>query len=129
MSMTYDQITQKANQHYEAWSNKPAPTADIEEIERCAVINGFLYGYTQCLVELQPQPVKLKFKDAPIGARFKQPNSDQVWVKINSYPAGLRSDGLGLIAQWNGNVEGYQSFCCFVDEEAGVSFDTEIELI
>lgn len=77
----------------------------------------------------EPAPIVMKFSDAPIGARFKHPNSDQVWVKINSYPKGIHSDGLGLIAQWNGNIQGHQSFCCFVDEEAGISFDTEIKLV
>jgi len=73
--------------------------------------------------------VKMKFKDAPIGARFKYPNSDNVWVKINSYPKGQFEDGNGLICLWNGNVKGHQSFCCFSDEQEGIDFDTEIELL
>lgn len=72
----------------------------------------------------QMKKVKMKFKDAPIGARFKFPNMKTIWVKINSY-----SNGNGLIVQWNGNVEGHQSFCSFVDENEGVDFDTVIELI
>lgn len=69
--------------------------------------------------------MRIKFKDAPVGARFKYPNMDNaIWVKINSYP---KSDG--LICEWKGNVEGYQQFCSFVDEGAGIDFDTEIELI
>lgn len=71
----------------------------------------------------------MKFKDAPVGARFKYPNSDSVWIKINSYPKGQFEDGNGLIVQWNGNIEGFQSFCCFCDEELAIDFDTEIELI
>lgn len=73
--------------------------------------------------------MKMKFKDAPVGARFKYDNSDDVWVKINSYPEGMRSDGLGLICSWNGNVKAYQQYCSFIDEESGIDFDTEIELI
>lgn len=73
--------------------------------------------------------IKMKFKDAPIGARFKYPNSDKVWVKINSYPKGQFHDGNGLIVEWNGNVEGNQQFCSFVDEDEGVNYNTEIELI
>ena len=73
--------------------------------------------------------MKMKFKDAPVGARFKYPNLDSVWVKINSYPEGRFSDGLGLICSWNGNVEGHQSYCSFIDENKGIDFNTEIELI
>jgi len=65
---------------------------------------------------------KMKFKDAPTGARFKHPESNKVWVKINSY-------GNGLICSWNGNVEGHQLFCSFVDEELGIYLDTEVELV
>lgn len=73
--------------------------------------------------------IKMKFKDAPIGARFKYPESSDVWVKLNSNPKGMFSSGKGLICKWNGNVEGWQSFCSFVDEEDGIDFNTEIELI
>ena len=73
--------------------------------------------------------MKMKFKDAPVGARFKYPNLNSVWVKINSYPKGMSNDGLGLICHWKGNVEGYQDYCSFIDEESGIDFDTEIELI
>lgn len=73
--------------------------------------------------------VKMKFKDAPIGARFKYPSGNKIWVKINSYPKGQFNDGNGLICSWNGNVEGYQQFCSFVDEELGIDFNTEVELI
>lgn len=59
----------------------------------------------------------MKFKDAPIGARFKYPESDAIWVKINSYPKGQFEDGNGLICSWNGNIEGHQMFCFFSDEE------------
>ena len=68
--------------------------------------------------------IKMKFKDVPVGARFKYPNMKTIWVKINSYPSGN-----GLICQWNGNVEGYQSFCSFVDENEGIDFDTIVELV
>lgn len=71
----------------------------------------------------------MKFKDAPVGARFKYPNSDSVWVKINSYPQSHFNDGNGLICLWNGNVVGNQSFCSFVDEKNGINFDTEVELV
>lgn len=73
--------------------------------------------------------VKMKFKDAPVGARFKYLSSESVWVKINSYPKGPHNSGDGLICKWNGNVQGVQSFCCFSDSENGIDFDTEIELV
>ena len=75
------------------------------------------------------ETVKMKFKDAPVGARFKFPNMGNIWVKINSYPKGMHESGNGLIVQWNGNVEGYQSFCSFVDENEGINFDTVVELV
>jgi len=68
--------------------------------------------------------IKMKFKDAPTGARFKYPESAKIWVKINSY-----EDSRGLICEWNGNVKGHQSFCCFVDEEYVIDFNTEVELV
>ena len=73
--------------------------------------------------------VKMKFKDAPVGARFKYPKSDKIWVKINSYPKGQFNDGNGLIVEWNGNVKEYQSYCSFVDENEGIDFDTVVELV
>ena len=73
--------------------------------------------------------VKLKFKDAPVGARFKYQNMETIWVKINSDPKGICESGNGLICKWNGNVEGYQSFCSFVDENEGINFDTIVELV
>ncbi len=74
--------------------------------------------------------IKMKFKDAPVGARFRYPDiKDKIFVKIHSYPKGPSSDGNGLIVQWNGNVQGHQSHCCFCDQEEGTTFDTEIELI
>ena len=44
--------------------------------------------------------VKMKFKDAPIGARFIFPNKDNrdendIWIKLNSYPKGRHYDGIG----------------------------------
>lgn len=77
------------------------------------------------------QNVKMSFKNAPIGARFKYPKSksDNIWVKLDSYPKGMFHDGSGLVCQWNGNKEGKQSLCCFVDEEQGIDFDTIVELI
>jgi hypothetical protein len=71
--------------------------------------------------------VIMKFKDAPIGARFKFigdefVEEDDVYVKIHDYDDGL-------IVKWEGNIKGHQSHCCWLDEENGYDFDTEIELI
>ena len=38
-------------------------------------------------------------------------------------------NGNGLIVKWNGNIPSHQSHCCWLDEENGYDFDTEIELI
>jgi len=75
------------------------------------------------------ETVKMKFKDAPIGARFRYPTQKTIWVKINSFPKGQFDDGKGLIVEWNGNVKGHQSHCCFSDEECGIDFDTMVDLI
>jgi hypothetical protein len=69
--------------------------------------------------------VIMKFKDAPIGARFNFIGDDApkgVYVKIHAYDDGL-------IVKWNGNVEGYQSHYCWLDEENGYDLDTEIALV
>lgn len=66
--------------------------------------------------------VKMKFKDAPIGARFIFTDSNDTFVKINDHDRGL-------VVQWNGNIEGRQSHCCWVDKDNRIDFDTEIELI
>ena len=51
------------------------------------------------------ETAKMKFKDAPIGARFKQRNGNgTIWVKLNSYPKGRFESGNGLICEWKGNV-------------------------
>lgn len=62
----------------------------------------------------------MKFKDAPVGARFNFQNS--VFIKINAHDDGL-------VVAWNGNVQGHQSRCSWIDKENGIDFDTEIELI
>lgn len=69
--------------------------------------------------------LKMKFKDAPIGARFKFIGENMprdVYVKINAY-------GDGLVVKWNGNVQGHQSHCCWLDKENGIDFNTEVELV
>ena len=67
----------------------------------------------------------MKFKDAPIGAKFHFIGDDSpkdVYVKIHSHDRGL-------VVKWNGNIQGHQSHCCWLDEENDFDFDTEIELI
>lgn len=73
------------------------------------------------------EKLKMKFIDAPVGARFIYPGTCQIWVKLNSYPKGIHYDGRGEIVKWNGNVKGYQERCCF-NEEAN-NFDAEVELV
>jgi len=74
--------------------------------------------------------VKMSFGDAPIGARFLMPGTNDVWVKINSNPEGLFSSGRGLVVKWEGNIQiTHQSHCCWCDDEGKYTFDTEIELV
>lgn len=71
------------------------------------------------------EKVIMKFKDAPIGARFRFIGNDEltdVYVKIHAHTNGL-------VVKWNGNVQGHQSHCSWLDEENGYDFDTEIELV
>ena len=65
----------------------------------------------------------MKFKDAPVGARFKNEYGN-IWVKLNS-----NLGGDGLVVRWMGNIEGSQQKAIWVSEEDGVTYDTEIELI
>ncbi|WP_123910310.1 hypothetical protein [Flavobacterium covae] len=65
----------------------------------------------------------MKFKDAPIGARFHIiSDKTNVYVKIHAHNDGL-------IVKWNGNIRGHQSYYCWLDQANGYNFDTEIELI
>jgi hypothetical protein len=87
-----------------------------------------IFCQTQCWWQLKSnemEVLKMKFKDAPIGARFKfigESLSKDVYVKINSHDNGL-------VVKWNGNVQGYQSHCCWLDEENSIDFNTEVELV
>ena len=67
--------------------------------------------------------VIMKFANAPIGARFKfgTKSPKDIYVKIHAHDDGL-------VVKWNGNVEGWQSHCCWIDKENGYDFNTEIEL-
>jgi len=69
--------------------------------------------------------MKMKFKDAPIGARFNFIDDDEpkdVYVKIHDY-------GRGLVVKWNGNVKGHQSHCSWLGKKNGYDFDTEISVL
>lgn len=67
------------------------------------------------------KPVFIKFKDLPMGARFKYPDGGAVWVVIEPF-------GSGLIAKWEGLVESArQSLCSFCDDEW--SLDSEVEVL
>jgi hypothetical protein len=71
------------------------------------------------------ETIKMKFKDAPIGARFHFIGNNvpkNVYVKIHSHDNGL-------VVKWNGNVQGHQSHCCWLDKENGYDFDTVVELV
>ncbi len=71
-----------------------------------------------------PKSTHMKFKDAPLGARFRFINKDipGVFVKIHDYDKGL-------IVKWNGNTTGHQSHTHWLDEKNGYDFDTVIDVI
>ena len=75
----------------------------------------------EILKRCEEHGIKMTFGNAPVGARFKFPSSNDVWIKIHS-------NGDGLIVKWNGNIQGFQTHCSWVDEENGYNFDTGIEL-
>ncbi len=67
--------------------------------------------------------IKMKFINAPIGARFSIVGCEEpriIYVKISNADDGL-------IVHWHGNKEGFQNMCCWVDE--GCDFDTIIDVI
>lgn len=66
---------------------------------------------------------KVKFRDMPLGGRFD--DYGRAFIVIQRHGDGLvaseclRSD----------NVMLHQSICCFVDVEAGITLDTEVNFI
>jgi len=73
------------------------------------------------LSEKQNTPVFMKFKDLSKGTRFKYPDSEDIWVVLNTYNDGL-------IVKWNGIKNNYyQSHCSFVDE--GWTLESKVEIV
>lgn len=64
----------------------------------------------------------VRFKDLPVGARFKYPDCDGIWVVVEPY-------GKGLIAKYEGiRMDGKrQEFCSFVDED--YTLETYVKVI
>ena len=84
----------------------------------------------EAIEKLTPNPnQKMKFKDLPIGARFKYPNLESVWVKLNSHPKSMFNEGDGLICSWNEDYKLSQNFCSFVDAENNIDYDTEVVVV
>lgn len=114
----------KSGQDFFEWWEKQFNKDDSKtmKFKKTTLIRNSQYGLTGIGDDIK----KMSFRDAPVGARFKYPGTNVVCVKIHAHPV---YDGKGLIVEWNGNVEGYQSHFPFVDEENGITFDTIIELI
>jgi hypothetical protein len=77
---------------------------------------------------------KMKFIDLPVGARFIYPDTDRVFVKLNSHPKSNSNDGRGLICSWHGDTSTKtQEFCCFADEEEDegkqITLNDEVEVL
>lgn len=71
----------------------------------------------------------VKFRNMPLGGRFKYPYTGHACSVIEKH-------GAGLIACWQNPKELYsesgadmQRLSMFVDEEAGITLDTEVEVI
>lgn len=62
----------------------------------------------------------LKFKDVPIGGRIDY--ASRTWVVLENY-------GYGLLRHYTGIGGEHNSVCCFVDEENGITLDTEVNFI
>lgn len=58
-------------------------------------------------------PQIVKFRDLPLGARFKYVGGKDVWVVLERY-------GCGKVAGWKGNILQYtsQSICSAANSEA-----------
>jgi hypothetical protein len=85
---------------------------------------------------------RVKFKDAPIGVRFKyiktnlnsnSPIYENIYVILDNYEEGTFHDGKGKICLWVGNsiLKQNQQFFIFCGEgeTEDCTLDTEIELI
>lgn len=64
--------------------------------------------------------MKTKFKDAALGSVY--------YVQKKHPYVILQTYGDGLVASVRDEPLFRQSLCCFVDEEDGISLDTEIEI-
>jgi hypothetical protein len=75
----------------------------------------------ESLAKLNPG-ITMRFKDLPIGARFKYPDGDSIWVVVEPY-------GDGMVARWEGISAPRlrQSICSFVDDE--YSLESEVQVI
>jgi len=99
---------------------------DQLEGEDCKLEIGFheqcpLIAKKDAVAKLQLQRLVMRFKDLPIGTRFKYPDSDNIWVAIQTY-------GDGLIVKWEGLIPTIrQSHCCFVDEDW--TLESEVEIV
>lgn len=69
------------------------------------------------------ESIKVKFKDVPVGGRIKE--YGKVWVVLKNY-------GDGLIVEYDRKtcVENYMmSLCSFVDENSGITLESEVNFI
>lgn len=66
--------------------------------------------------------MKIKFKDLPIGTRFKYPEGTGIWIVIQNF-------GNGLIVKWEGleTKSQHQSHCSFCDDYW--TLDSEVEVL
>ena len=62
----------------------------------------------------------VKFKDVPVGGRFQA--FGKTWVVLENYADGV-------IIEYTGKGNLCYSYCSFVDIEAGITLETEVNFI
>lgn len=109
-------MNEKEIAHKYVHGEHDALTDNQEKIDLAADILEFAKEFSK-----NKPPAVMRFRDAPIGARFKYNDDSPIWVKIHS------NEGTdGLIVRWHGNIKGFQNYASHCDEFACVDFDTEI---
>ena len=72
--------------------------------------------------------MKIAFKNMPLGGRFF--GYGKVWIVLQNYRYGLIvEECLNPNKKDPMYTSLRQSLCCFVDSEAGITLDTEVDFI
>tara|TARA_R110000822_G_C15210962_1_gene483323 strand:+ start:443 stop:643 length:201 start_codon:yes stop_codon:yes gene_type:complete len=63
---------------------------------------------------------QVKFKDVPTGGRIQE--YGKTWVVMENYDDGV-------IIEYTGKSNLWHSYCSFVDADAGITLETEVNFI